>query len=196
MTLSRRLIAEHALAILDSEGPDALTVRRLADSLDVKAASLYHHVDSKGAILDAIGEVIGGGIDMSTLEHPDLFTGLRDFARAYRRAYLAHPAAVAAIAPRPMSSPGALAAYEALLRRIQVGGYADASALGLVAALDFLVLGSVLLPFEEGYPAVAELGDYPALAGALGSAHRSDLDEESFERALAALLDGWPPPTS
>ena len=69
--LSRVNIAETALRVLDEEGTDALTVRRVAERLGVRAQSLYNHVASKDEILDAITEIIDGAIDTAALADPD-----------------------------------------------------------------------------------------------------------------------------
>lgn len=52
--LSRALIVETGLAILDSEGMDALTMRRVGQELDTGAASLYVYVENRGALLTAM----------------------------------------------------------------------------------------------------------------------------------------------
>lgn len=196
VALTRSVIAKRALAILDAEGPEALTVRSLATALGVKSSSLYHHVDSKNAILDAIGDLIGSEIDLSPLLLDDWREAIRAFARTYRRAYLSHPAAFALIAPRPMESSGALGGYDAVVKRITDEGYAPANALELVAAIDYLVLGSVFLPFIEGFPSPAALDPtlYPSLAAAVSSVGSTTVNQDGFESGLAALLDGWPAP--
>lgn len=50
--VTRELLYARALAIIDGEGLDALTMRRLAADVGVEAASLYHHVPNKQALLD------------------------------------------------------------------------------------------------------------------------------------------------
>jgi AcrR family transcriptional regulator len=54
--LSRNLIRDQALAIIDEEGLASLTMRRLAARLGVQAASLYAHFPNKEAVLDAIAD--------------------------------------------------------------------------------------------------------------------------------------------
>ena len=58
--LSSPAIVAAAIALLDREGADALTMRRLGAELGVEAMSLYRHVASRGALLDAIAERPGG----------------------------------------------------------------------------------------------------------------------------------------
>ena len=52
--LTKEVIAEAALVIVDEEGLPALTMRRLAAMLGVEAASLYHHVPNKDALIDGV----------------------------------------------------------------------------------------------------------------------------------------------
>ena len=56
--VTRDLIFRRALDIIDTEGLEALTMRRLAADLGVEAASLYHHVPSKQALLDGAVSVM------------------------------------------------------------------------------------------------------------------------------------------
>jgi AcrR family transcriptional regulator len=58
--LHRDRVVEQAIAILDADGPDALTFRRLAADLDVGVATLYWHVDNKDMLLQlALDQVLG-----------------------------------------------------------------------------------------------------------------------------------------
>lgn len=56
--ISRKATVEAALAIIDAEGLDALSLPRLARELNVKAPSLYHHFTDKNAILEAVSRAI------------------------------------------------------------------------------------------------------------------------------------------
>ena len=56
--VTRARIFATALALLDREGPAALSMRRLGEVLGVEAMSLYHHVPNKAAILDGLFEAV------------------------------------------------------------------------------------------------------------------------------------------
>ncbi|WP_300079319.1 TetR family transcriptional regulator [Propioniciclava sp.] len=56
--VTKDLLFRRALAIVDAEGLSALTMRRLAADLGVEAASLYHHVPNKQAVLDGAVSVM------------------------------------------------------------------------------------------------------------------------------------------
>lgn len=191
LALSREVIARTALAILDEEGARGLTVRGIAGRLGVQSPSLYNHVASKDEILDAVTELIGREIDVRGLEDPDWRRGMSAFARSYRRAFRAHPDALALIARRAVETQPALATYDAALGALLRAGWSSGEALQLLAAIDYLVLGSVLVPFTGGFVRrPAEYADgYPSLAAALaGSRDLAELDDAGFERGLAALL--------
>jgi TetR/AcrR family tetracycline transcriptional repressor len=90
--LSREAILTAALRIVDDEGIDALTMRRLAATLEVNPMSLYHHLPNKAAVLAGLAELVFAG-----LEYPDpgdtvpWDEQLKDAARAYRNALRSHP---------------------------------------------------------------------------------------------------------
>jgi TetR/AcrR family transcriptional regulator, tetracycline repressor protein len=90
--LSREAILTAALRIVDDEGIDALTMRRLASTLEVNPMSLYHHLPNKAAVLAGLAELV-----FADLEQPDPGEAvpwqeqLQEAARAYRNALRAHP---------------------------------------------------------------------------------------------------------
>ena len=59
-TLDQQQVVKTALGLLDEVGLDELTMRRLADRLGVKAASLYRHVRDKDELLILLGDEISG----------------------------------------------------------------------------------------------------------------------------------------
>ncbi|MET9260090.1 TetR/AcrR family transcriptional regulator C-terminal domain-containing protein [Amycolatopsis sp. NPDC004079] len=93
MPLDRQRIVAEAVALLDDEGLDGLTTRKLAARLGVQAATLYWHVPSKAALVTAIAEeILGEQFDTMSPPGPDerwqdWLTGL---AQRLRRALLAH----------------------------------------------------------------------------------------------------------
>ena len=63
--LSRDRILRAAVALADREGLEALSMRKLADELGVKAMSLYNHVDNKEDLLNGMVDVLVAEIDLS-----------------------------------------------------------------------------------------------------------------------------------
>ncbi|MEU4115695.1 TetR/AcrR family transcriptional regulator C-terminal domain-containing protein [Kitasatospora sp. NPDC028055] len=195
--LTRERIARAALQVVDEEGPDGLTMRALAERLGVKAASLYNHVPSKDALVDAVSGLVNDEIDHGPLGDPDWRAGLAAYARGYRAVFRRHPNALALLARRRVEADSALTGYDALLALLGRAGLEPADAAEVAAAVDYLVLGSAMETFAAGFtrePA-AYRPQYPALADALdGSLARgggaTELDDRGFEVGLGLLLDG------
>jgi TetR/AcrR family transcriptional regulator, tetracycline repressor protein len=141
-SLTSREVARAALAMVERDGLDGLSMRRLADDLGVQAASLYWHVQSKDHLLDLMaGELF------STLQLPlpapapggGWRRGLRDLSAAYYRFLLSHRDAGRIVAGRFVLI-GHLARhlepFAGLLRR---GGCADTDiAYGLYAIVIYI----------------------------------------------------------
>jgi AcrR family transcriptional regulator len=191
LALTREAIARTALAILDEEGAAALTVRHLAATLGVQSPSLYNHVRSKDEILDAVVELIDDEIDTDCLADADWRRGVTAFARSYRRAFRAHPEALSLIARAAVETDPALHAYDAALAALLRAGWSPERALQLLASIEYLCLGSALVPFTGGFVrAPGEYAErYPSLAAALaGASDLAAVDDVGFERGLEALL--------
>jgi AcrR family transcriptional regulator len=188
--LSRRGIAVEALALVDEEGIEALTTRRLAKRLGVEGPSLYNHVKSRDDLLDEMTVLIDEQVDTSLLDNPDWRVGLVEFARSYRRAFAAHPHIVATVSSRPVNTDTALRAYDRVFEAFARLGWDPHTASVVTAAIDFLVLGSAIETFKGGFDRAP--GDYepayPHLAAALRAAGDDDVDDLGFELGLAALV--------
>ena len=92
LTERQRQIAAAARALLDAEGPEGLTMRRVADALGIKAPSLYKHLPDKTALETLV--VADGFLEVAeTLEAAiaDADDPLAALAKAYRAYALAHP---------------------------------------------------------------------------------------------------------
>uniref|UniRef100_UPI00189226D4 TetR family transcriptional regulator n=1 Tax=Catenulispora rubra TaxID=280293 RepID=UPI00189226D4 len=63
--LSRDGIIAAALALVDAEGLEALSTRRLAAELGVSGPSLYNHVATKDELIDAVVDCVVAGVDVS-----------------------------------------------------------------------------------------------------------------------------------
>ena len=188
--LSRRGIATEALALVDEEGIEALTTRRLAKRLGVEGPSLYNHVKGRDDLLDEMTALIDEQVDASLLEHPDWRVGLPEFARSYRRAFAAHPHIVATISARPVNTHTALRAYDHAFAAFARFGWDGHTASVVMAAVDFLVLGSAIETFKGGFdrPAADYDPAYPHLASALRAAGDDDIDDLGFELGLSAVV--------
>ncbi|MFT2015454.1 TetR/AcrR family transcriptional regulator C-terminal domain-containing protein [Streptomyces sp. 796.1] len=197
--LTRARIVEAAVALLDEEGIDRLTMRRLAERLAVMAPSLYWHVDTKDDVIDLAVDAIFGEVEPATDASADWRTQVTTVLTAWRAALLRHPWAAAVPARRrPTIGPHFLAWMEILQATLVRAGFTDKDLSAATWALYNHVLGSAAsetalhITDEErrvGQEQLRANGDrYPTLAER-GYLYDDDWDG-SFTTGLTFLLDG------
>lgn len=168
-----------ALQIIDAEGVDALSMRRLARELGVEAMSLYHHVPNKQALLDGVVELslaAQAPTNPPGAEWQDIVVGA---VCAFRRALVAHPNVLPIMAAHPPSSEEASRMYiEGPLRFLVANGVPERQSSQLFEAVFALSFGHAMLAAH--YPAIEPAG-LPTV----------DFTEESFERTVRILIDGY-----
>lgn len=123
--LTRERVLEAALSIMDREGPDALTMRRLGRELGVEAMSLYNHVRDKNDLITGMIERV-----MSAFEAPRAGTWedrARALTRSWRQVMKAHPGVIQLFAEhrQPMSDPEGLLPIELSLKALHELGLSD-----------------------------------------------------------------------
>jgi len=140
--LDRERIVEAALAIIDAEGLEALSMRRLGVALGVNPMAAYYHVPNKAALYDLVLDALMTGVDISavTSEGP-LDERLKQAARAYRAAILAHPRAIPVMASRSLRTAAALRPVEPLLGILFEAGLTATESLAAVDSLGQYILG-------------------------------------------------------
>ncbi len=199
--LSREGILREALALVDEEGLEAVSMRKLARRLGVDPMSLYNHVDGKDALLDGVAEVLLAAIP-APVPGGDLRETMSGLAHGFRDAMLDHPRAAPLVLTRQLASMTALAPVEAVLGPLLAAGYPPERAVhGLRAVLAFLIgtlmreveaaptfsrtgdLGRLADLSASGLPAVAEAAPYLAVCD----------HEAEFEFGLGILLDALAP---
>jgi TetR/AcrR family tetracycline transcriptional repressor len=122
--LDRGRIVTQALALLDEVGLDALTMRRLASRLDVRAASLYRHVRNKTELLALLGDEISSEIPLAA-RSGSWQEQLTAIAWNVRKGLLAHRDAARVLAATPPVGPRRLLHIEAVLHVLRGAGLRD-----------------------------------------------------------------------
>lgn len=149
--LSRQRVLDTAMALADRDGIDALTMRSLADALDVKPMSLYHHVANKEAILDGIVDAVFAEIDMPR-PGDDWMPAMRQRARSARQVLARHPWALTLLNSRVNPGYATLRHHDAVIGTLRAGGFSVAMAAHAFSLIDSYVYGFALqeatLPFE------------------------------------------------
>jgi AcrR family transcriptional regulator len=88
--LTREAITAAALAIVDREGLDALSMRRLADELGYGPSALYGHVSGKDELLHMLIDYVAGEVEVPDPEPEHWQEQLKDVMRSTRRVFIAH----------------------------------------------------------------------------------------------------------
>ena len=96
--LSRLRIARAALAVVDRDGLDALSMRRLGAELGVEGMAIYRHFPNKAAVLAGIVEVLLAELVIPPPSNVPWQAVFREVSRAYRALLLRHPHAIRLLA--------------------------------------------------------------------------------------------------
>jgi AcrR family transcriptional regulator len=185
-------VLQAALAVVDAEGLDVLTMRRLGQELDCDPMALYRYADSRAALLDGVAETVLAQLVIPS-DGTDWQAQLRTTGHEFRRLALAHPHVVPLIVARPLATPlglrplGTLRPLEQILALLIGAGFAADQALHIYRAYFGLLNGHILNELQE------VLVD-PRATDALLRLGLDRLPAEEFPhiRALAdALLDGY-----
>lgn len=183
--ISRRKALEIALQIVDSDGLDALSIRRLATALGVNGASLYHHFSSKedivaGVVDLALAEVRGVGEPSGSWR-----TWLPENARTLRHALLTHPALLPVVVAARSHGLGARL-LDASAARLMGEGVPSAVVMPLLDALAAFAISSALHETRSVDPDESAAEEYPALAKA--AAERGLSADQIYDLVITSIL--------
>jgi len=206
--LSRDAILRAGVALADESGVGGLTMRHLADRLEVEAMSLYHHVQNKDALLDGMVDLVFSEIELPRADL-DWKSELRRRSESMHEVLARHPWAVSLLNSRTNPVMGSLRHNDAVLGCLRAGGFSLVGAAHSISALDSYIYGFVLqeltLPFDTSGQSAEELNAVAAavmeqLAGA-GLPHLAEMVTEhalrpgyaygdEFEIGLDLVLNG------
>lgn len=205
--LSRELVLSTALALVDKEGLDALSMRRLGLELNRDPMSLYRYAANRAALLDGVTEMVLN--ELAIFSHdPDWQAQLRKIAHDLRLLALRHPNVVPLLVTRPLSTPlglrplGTLRPLEQILTLLIDAGFTPADALHVYRAYYGFLYGHILNELQEYIvdpeesEAVLRLGlhrlpakDFPHLR-ALGPVLADYDGAAELDQGLSILLTG------
>jgi AcrR family transcriptional regulator len=216
--LSQAEIVRTAIAVADAEGPDAISMRRIARELGAGVMSLYWYVESKDELLELMLDAIEAEIDVPE-PSGDWRADLTDLAHRTRAALSQHRWALEHIGSRPPSGPNDVRNLERMLGLVEGTGVEDARViLGILMTVTTFVIGGVIREEQEirfhlvQERAMADLtaeeiraereryrewfqnsGDFPRIARLFKSGIDPDdpaTRDERFQFGLDCVLDG------
>jgi AcrR family transcriptional regulator len=192
--------------LVDRDGIEGLSLRRLGSDLGVEAMTVHYHTGGKEGLLDGVVEGVLGELEMPPavpgMSWPDR---LREFALAYRTALLRHPRALPLVATRPPRTRESLRVIEMVLSVLRRGGVGPSRAMNIANTLVAYVVGYAML--ESGDTQTAEhpssrddllelvkglpAGDLPVLVDTVSALDPDAVDNDAaFASGLDALLTG------
>lgn len=213
MQLSRARIISAAVDLIEREGVEAVSMRRIAALLDCGVMSLYNHVPSKAALLDDVADRVISGIEFTAMPGASWEEQVRAQARAFRAIARKYPRSTMLVVGRPTPSLTGLRPIENALATLREAGCGGNEAVLIVHAFIAFIMGSLLREVgvtpgqrddeASGTGAMVEAGladpaDFPQVTSLAAELSRKDPDGE-FEfgldmlvHAIAALLPAAP----
>ncbi|OHV32493.1 TetR family transcriptional regulator [Pseudofrankia sp. EUN1h] len=197
-TLSRRVLLDSALEIVDIGGVNALSMRALGARLGVDPTAIYRHFQNKNELLDALADLMVRG------EEPLPATGdpaadLRDNLRQLRRQLLRYPTLAPSVLRQPPGTGSWWDRMEHAFGTLRAIGRTEAEAAVTWQTLLFFVVGHALVEARHLAENIATdrvgapmptvnppRSRYPALAAAAPHLH-ADLTDQ-FEAGLDRIL--------
>jgi AcrR family transcriptional regulator len=193
---------EAALHLIDQEGLESFSMRKLGALLGVEAMAIYNHIENKRAVFDGVIELL---IAQAPLPVPPNATPREELwamAHAFRDVLRAHPRVLPLVATSPLRTSASLAMLDRLLEtlhRAQITGvhsiYALQCLVGFIVGHTLIGTGTQAIPGLEPGPNGPTVWQnfpaeqYPRLHTLLPDLAQWSADQE-FDFGLQALLQG------
>ena len=205
--LNKERILRAAVALADADGVDSLSMRKIAEELDVVPMALYRHVANKDEMLDGMVDLVVGEIDPPETGL-DWKTAMRCRILSARRMLLGHPWAASVIESRTDPTPAVIGYFDEMIGLFLAGGFSIELTHHALHAMGSRLLGFTQELFDdtpdmdpevekEMYEAMADA--YPNIGRMIAIVMHDDAsrvgdrgcdDQFEFEFALDLLLDG------
>lgn len=204
--LDRGRVIDAAVALLDAEGLNALSTRRLGAVLEASANAMYWHVGSKDNLVGLAADAVFAELDLAT-EGRSWRERLAATARELRTMFIGHPWLTNAFAAYPNTQGPALRRFQNhLLHVCRQAGFEGFDLDWAGATVFSFVIGDAWGQTQSATPddssamtaellelVTPDLADYPLLLErytALANADPATVDDASFDFGLCTLLDG------
>lgn len=195
--LSAPRIVAAALHLIETEGSDALTMRRLSEALGTAPASLYRHIESRDALMLLISEAILAEVTFEDTPDATWQERTATYAYAVRRALDRHPSRAEFCLGPEAPSPEALSVFRRGIDVYLEAGFPPDLAVAAGQAVVFLISSFVIVQAEWPSTLIVTPGSLvPPDQDRFPGARRIDgLDaeeptDELFDFMLHATIDG------
>lgn len=206
--LSAERVLDGAMELADEIGMESFTIRKLADALETKPMTIYHHIPNKEAIIDGMVDRVFGEIERPPTDvawQP----AIRRRCESVREVLGLHPWATPLMESRTTPGPETLGHHDAVLGCLRAGGLSIPMTAHAYALIDSYVYGFAMqeanLPATGGdemvelvammstylapYPNLLELSVEHILQPGYDFRHEFDFGLDLILDGLAARLD-------
>jgi TetR/AcrR family tetracycline transcriptional repressor len=163
--LQREKIVQVALNLLNEVGLDGLTMRRLADHLNVQVAALYWHFKNKQELLNAMAEAMLADCSRDISDTEDWTQRLQTLAQNLRQALLAYHDGARVFAGTYVTEENTLRSAEIFCRTLYQAGYQPSSVFGAAWTIGYYIIGFTIE--EQAFLSSVDTAQRVMLAGAL-----------------------------
>ncbi|SDG06732.1 regulatory protein, tetR family [Sinosporangium album] len=179
--LSKARIVTAAIGLIEREGVDAVSMRRIAHELGAGAMSLYNHIPNKSALLDGVAEHVFSKFEFTDDAAAPWEDRVVAQARAFRQIALQYPRCTVVVLTRQLKSPTGLLPTERALATFRSAGFDRPQAVSMLRAVVAYIVGSLLR--EVGVtPSFDPAGGGGSLGGSVDPARFPEVAD------MAALL--------
>jgi AcrR family transcriptional regulator len=156
--LSRERVLRAAVAHADARGLEALSMRQLAEVLEVAPMAIYRHVANKEDLVDAMVDVVFGEIGVPS-GAGDWKTTMRRRAISVRDALSRHRWAIGLMESRRNPGPANLRHHDAVIGRLRAAGFSVEMAAHAYSLLDSYIYGFALTKMNLPFDASDDVGE-------------------------------------
>ncbi len=196
--LSRAVVEAAAVARADRDGLATLSLRHLADDLDVTPMALYRHVGGKDDLLEAVADA-----RLAALGIPSRRKGwprfLFELAQSLRELFQIDPELLTLFTRRAVTSPAAQARLTAAVQVLERAGFDDHAAIEAYAAVHTYTIGFCALEagrHEHAHDARAVVSADAIPADSVVATITGFVSDRQFDVGLRAMLAGVAPAAS
>lgn len=144
MPLSRERIVRTAVDLIERDGPEAVSMRRLAGELGAGVMSLYNHVPNKAALLDAVAEHILLDLEFAADPHAEWPDQARALMRNFRAVGHRYPRSVMLVVTRQPHTAAGMLPVERALATARAAGFEGRAAVLVMRAFVNFALGCLV----------------------------------------------------
>ncbi|WP_433660649.1 TetR/AcrR family transcriptional regulator [Nocardia sp. CA-128927] len=213
-TLTREHIVAEAVALLDAEGMEALTMRQLGARLNAGATSLYRHVANRDELIELVVDEVYGEVRVPVIADPAAWrVAAEDCAESLRAMILRHPWMASTLGQVGLSylGPNVMRFTEGLVGLFEAGGFpADETSDAISLVTSYVVgmgiseaawLALLARSGQTEHELVAQLRpvaeeaakDYPKSQHGDWDADPAERRDRKFRYGLHRVLDGLEP---